>query len=488
MSVKERTPQGAARDPGTILVVDDEASMRDLLRMLLEGEGYDVVVAPDGKEAQRTFEESGGRIDLVIQDLKMPGMDGRELLAWIHSRAPDVPVVVITAFSTWDNAVEAMRLGAYDYIRKPFDTDAIRAVAARALERRAAERGVRADGDASSGRMIGNNPLVQDVMRLVKHVAPTDSTVLIQGESGTGKELVAKAIHSLSHRRDGAFVPVNCSAFTESLLESELFGHVRGAFTGAIESKEGLFRAASGGTLFLDEVADMSLTTQVKILRVLEERKVSPVGSTQLFPIDVRIIAATNKSMDEEVARRAFREDLFYRLNVIPVFLPPLRDRKDDIPLLTGHFLAKYSARLGKRVDSISDRGLRALHEYDWPGNVRELENIIQRHVALCEGTTIESIFLGKGPQRGQTRASASSGETVGLIPEGGIDLEQVLDDRERDYLREALRITEGSLINAAKLLGMSYRSLRYRVKKLRVRDDLKEDREASERVVVPLR
>ena len=458
-----------------ILVADDEQSMREMLSMVLEGEGHEVITADDAISALESFDRHQGEIQLVIQDLKMPGMDGVDLLAELKRRSPDVPVVVITAFSSWDNAVEAMRVGAYDYIRKPFDTDAIRLVVGRALARQAlldncpdAER----SDLVSRVEMIGNHPLIQEVMRMVLRIGPTDSTVLVQGESGTGKELVARAVHMRSLRKDRPFVSVNCSAFTESLLESELFGHVRGAFTGAIEDKQGFFRAADGGTLFLDEVADMSLTTQVKILRVLEERKVCPVGSTEAHSVDVRIVAATNKDMEEEVRENRFREDLFYRLNVIPLWLPPLRERKDDIPLLAGHFLAKHSNKMNKNVRQISDEASTVLFRYHWPGNVRELENIIQRHVALCEGSTIERIApLSRSvvEDAEPPRASVPSAEGVAL-PEAGVVLERILEDVERSYLQEALRQTGGNLTNAARLLGMSYRSLRYRVKKLDVR------------------
>jgi two-component system response regulator PilR (NtrC family) len=462
------------RDKHTILVADDERSMRELLEMLLGAEGYSVLLASNGYEALELLRGERDRIDLVIQDLKMPGMDGTELLKVIKSEAPDVPVIVITAFSSWDSAVEAMRLGAYDYVRKPFDTDAIRSVVGRALEKRAYLRvcpdHLRAEARSSS-EMIGNNPLIQEVFRMVNLIAPTDSTVLIQGESGTGKEIVARAIHKRSHRRERPFIPVNCSAFTESLLESELFGHVRGAFTGAFDNKQGLFRAANGGTLFLDEVADMTLTTQVKILRVLEERKISPVGSTEQHPIDVRIIAATNKTMEEEVRGKSFREDLYYRLNVIPLYLPALRDRKDDIPLLTGHFLAKYSRQMRKDVTRISDRARQALYDYDWPGNVRELENIIQRHVALSSGDTIENLTISGRPEKAGEAIPGSAPPPASLIPDDGIDLELELENYERGYLKAALKRTQGNLTNAAKLLGMSYRSIRYRVKKLKVKE-----------------
>jgi len=458
-----------------IMIVDDEASMRDLLSLLLEAEGYETVLATNGREATELFEREGDRVDLVIQDLKMPEMNGMDLLAWLRKKAEDLPVIVITAFSTWDNAVDAMRLGAYDYIRKPFDTDLIRSVVARAIEKRTFIRTCsKALKEELGGwsEMIGTNALMQEVMELVKRIAPTDSTVLVRGESGTGKELVARAIHYRSHRRDKPFVAVNCSAFTESLLESELFGHVRGAFTGAVQDKEGFFQAADGGTLFLDEVADMTLTTQVKILRVLEERKINPVGSTELKPIDVRIITATNKSIEDEIVAKRFREDLFYRLNVIPIVLPPLRARKDDVPLLTGHFLAKYSDRLGKSITRISDRALRTLNAYDWPGNVRELENIIQRHVALCQGDEITTISLGSTLHAENRELPVGSEPVDGrLIPEDGVEMETLLINLEKKYLREAIRISEGNLTNAAKLLGMSYRSMRYRVKKLQVRE-----------------
>ncbi len=460
--------------PRTIMVSDDEEGLRELLTIVLEGEGYRVIAAECGREALDTFRANKHDLDLIVQDLKMPEIDGVRLLGHYQQEAPGLPVIVITAFSTWDNAVEAMRLGAYDYIKKPFDTDSIRQVVNRAVERK---KFLESCPDelreeiASRPEMIGNHESIQSVMQMVLRIAPTDSTVLIHGESGTGKELVARAVHYRSLRKGAPFVSVNCSAFTETLLESELFGYKKGAFTGAFADTEGVFQAADGGTLFLDEVADMSLTTQVKMLRVLEERKVSPVGSTTNSPVDVRIIAASNKDMLEEVSEKRFREDLFYRLNVIPLSLPPLRERKDDIPLLSGYFLAKYAARMGKRVTGISAGAREMLRHYDWPGNVRELENVIQRHVALCEGATVEQIQLvsQKAPKAEEERAESSE---VVMIPDHGVDLEERLADYERSYLREALRITDGNLTNAAKLLGMSYRSMRYRVKKLRVREE----------------
>jgi len=442
-----------------ILVVDDEASMREFLEILLASRGYAVRTAPDGPSALAAIAEEP--VDLVIQDLRMPGMDGLDLLRRIKGREAGLPVVIITAFSTWDNAVEAMRLGAYDYIKKPFDTSNIESVVGRALDARHVS-----DPAEPRRDLVGNDRSMREVYALIKKVAPTDSTVLITGESGTGKELVARAIHERSPRVRGRFVSINCSAFTETLLESELFGHVRGAFTGAVDDRKGLFAVAHQGTLFLDEIADMSPATQVRILRVLEERRVLPVGGTEEVRVDVRIIAATNRAMEDEIQKGRFREDLYYRLNVIPVTLPPLRERKGDIPLLAGHFLAKYARQMGKDVRSIAALAQRTLLAYDWPGNVRELENIIQRHVALCDGPEIAQIHVGRGAPCPASNARTDPFE----IPESGLDLDRTLETIERGYLARALDATEGNMTNAARLLGMSYRSIRYKVKKLRVR------------------
>ncbi len=468
----------------TVLVVDDERGIRELLCLLLDAEGHRTFGASSGEEALEIVGREKGTIDVVIQDLKMPGMGGIRLLRDLRSMDSSVPVIVITAFSTWDDAVEAMRLGAYNYIRNPFDTDSIRTIVHRALQTRTllSEGGVDGDTDTNIYReMIGNHTSMHQVFDAIQRIATTDSTVLIQGESGTGKEMVACGIHVQSHRRSRAFVPVNCSAFSDSLLESELFGHRKGAFTGAVADKDGLFQVAEGGTIFLDEVGDMSLSMQVKLLRVLEERKGSSVGSTELTPVDVRIVAATNKVMEDEVRAHNFREDLFYRLNVIPLWLPPLREREEDIPLLVGHFLAKYSLRMQKDVIRISDRALRTLCAHDWPGNVRELENIIQRHVAFCDGEAIEEIEIGSpGSTRrprcdtgAEATATTATTATTVLIPEDGMELEEELQALERRYLIEALRMTRGHMTRAAKLLGMSYRSIRYRVKKLGIKEEV---------------
>ncbi len=457
-----------------VLVSDDEPNLRDLLTLVLEEEGYSVVSAASGEEALATFREYSDRIVLIIQDLKLPDLDGSRLLARYTSEAPEIPVVVITAFSTSNNAVEAMRLGAYDYIRKPFEVDAIRDVVNRAVgESSGRKNPAKGQGEAAARKyeLIGNHSSIQGVMDLVNRVAPTDSTVLIQGESGTGKELVARALHDRSSRQDGVFISVNCSAFTETLLESELFGHKKGSFTGAVADSDGFFRAANGGTLFLDEVADMSLTTQVKILRVIEERIVTPVGSTQGEPVDVRIVAATNKNIREQIEQGSFREDLYYRLNVIPVELPPLRDRKEDIPLLAGYFIRKHAEKMGKELTGISEASIEKLRGYEWPGNVRELDNIIQRHVALCVGRELDSIQLRDHGQESSVPAAAGAQAGDFGIPDRGMALEDRLEEIEIGYLREALNSTGGNMTEAARLLGMSYRSMRYRVQKLRVRD-----------------
>ncbi|HIA27492.1 MAG TPA: sigma-54-dependent Fis family transcriptional regulator [Planctomycetes bacterium] len=455
-----------------VLVADDEESMREFLEIVLGNEGLRVKVVSDGDEAIDVIATTPPTV--FLQDLRMGGLDGMDLLRAAKELEPDMPVLVMTAFSSWETAVEAMRLGAFDYLRKPFDTDHVRSVIQRALE--AVEQ--RLSGDEVSRHLVGNTESMRQLLDLVKKIAPTDSTVLVSGESGCGKELIARAIHSASYRNSGPFVAVNCSAFSENLLESELFGHRRGSFTDAVEDRKGVFVNAHGGTLFLDEVADMSLQTQAKILRALEERKVIPVGGDSETAVDVRVIAATNKNLEEEIHCGRFREDLFYRLNVIPAHLPPLRERLDDIPLLAGHFLARYARKMSSNVESLSLKAQKSLMEYSWPGNVRELENVIQRHVALADGDVIEEIDIGSPSV--ETRSTSLSGdpslrreqEGTGQIdlPQEGFVLDHVLEDIERNLLAQALERTEGNLTKAAKILGMSYRSIRYKVKKLQVR------------------
>jgi DNA-binding NtrC family response regulator len=462
-------PKAAA--PGRIIVVDDEGSMRKVLSVVLSSDGHEVFATDDGAEALARY--AAGSWDLIIEDLKMPKMHGLELLRRIKEADPSAMVIVMTAFGTWDTAVEAMRLGAYDYLKKPCDNEHLRAVVAKAIERKRAGSGGRsrasgAEPPVAAEALIGNDPRMRTVMDLIRRVAPTDSTVLIQGESGTGKEIVASAIHAESLRRAGALVDINCGAFTETLLDSELFGHMRGSFTGAVSDKMGLIEAADQGTLFLDEVAELSPQTQVKLLRVLESRQFRPVGGVIDRRVDVRFIAATNRDLRELVAAGSFREDLFYRLNVIPVVLPPLRERREDIPQLAGYFLAKHATRSGRTIRSFDEKAIAWLKGYAWPGNVRELENTIERAVALArsECLTAEDLVAGTVPLVGSPLGGAVPAAASVALPETGMNLEEHLANTEKEYLRQALVATGGNVSQAARLLGMSFRAMRYKVRK----------------------
>ncbi len=461
---------------GRIIVVDDEPSMRKVLSAALGSVGHTVHTTDDGAEALRLY--ASGEWDLLVQDLKMPKMDGLELLRRLKEADAAACSIVITAFGTWDTAVEAMRLGAYDYIKKPFDNDHLRSVVDKALERRragaASARGNEPRFSAAEA-LTGNDPRIREIIDVIRRIGPTDSTVLITGESGTGKERVARAIHVESLRSAEPMIPVNCGAFTETLLESELFGHVRGSFTGAIADKKGLLEVADRGTLFLDEVAEMSSQTQVKLLRVLENRSFRPVGGVRDKYVDVRFIAATNRDLEALVADGAFREDLYYRLNVIPLELPPLRARKGDIPLLAGQFLAKYANKTGKAVTEIDESAVSWLMEHDWPGNVRELENAVERAVALTRSEKLsqEDVASGMSPRRsasasGPRPAPGSTGAVPAVedLPEEGINLAEHLANTEKEYIRKAMAATGGNLTRAAKLLGMTFRAIRYKVQK----------------------
>jgi two-component system response regulator PilR (NtrC family) len=449
--------------PGRILVVDDEESMCEFLSVVLRKEGYFVDTAPGGREG---YEKACAvSYDLVLEDLKMPGMDGIALLRGLKERDPETLVIIMTAYSTWDSAVEAMRLGAYDYIRKPFDNNDIKATVARAVGlKRQHEKSKSVSGNdlARSASMIGHSPPMREIFSLIRRIAPTDSTVLISGESGTGKELVARALHQHSLRRGQTFLTVNCGAFPESLLESELFGHKRGSFTGAVADKKGLLEVADRGAMFLDEVGEMTLATQVKFLRVLEEREFLPVGGTDPVRTDIRFVCATNKDLAREVEAGSFRQDLFYRLNVIPIHLPPLRERKEDIPLLAGHFLARHALASRRKVSGFSPDAMAALMAFDWPGNIRELDNTIQRAVTLCEGERIELRDLVS-----KASASPPAGRMVFTeIPAAGMDLEARMGEIEKSYIELALLRTGGNLTKAAELLGITFRSIRYKARK----------------------
>jgi two-component system response regulator PilR (NtrC family) len=450
-----------------ILVVDDERSMRELLAIVLKREGHDVLLAENGRRAIDLLDKEP--VELLISDVKMPDVSGVQVLAAAQRVNPDIIGIMITAYASTDTAVEALRLGAYDYLSKPFNVDELKLKVRKALERRHLQQEnvllKRALKDTHQfSNIIGRSPLMQAVFQLIQTIAPTNSTVLVTGESGTGKELVARAIHFNSTRKDRPFVALNCGALPETLLDSELFGHVRGAFTGADANKKGLVEVAEKGTIFLDEIGEMSPLVQVKLLRVLQERKFRRLGGTEEIEADIRIIAATNRDLAKLVAEGKFREDLFYRINVIPVRLPPLRERLEDIPLLAEHFLAKYGAQMRRSLSGIAPDAMRKLQEYAWPGNIRELENAIERAVALEGGP-----LVGAGSLPEQV-LSGSSGEVNGngaeALPATGFDLERHVAEIEREYIAEALRRAGGVKSRAAELLGMSFRSFRYYMKK----------------------
>lgn len=450
---------------GRVLLVDDEESLRDYFKIILEKDGHSVDLAVDGTHALQHFQP--GRYDLVIQDFKMPDMTGLELLQHLKELQPDLPVVMITAFSTWNTAVEAMRLGAYDYLRKPIDNDDLRAMVQRVLGQRHLFKMTDRPLSGEEFKVIGSSPGMNHIFEIVKRVAPTDSTVVIQGESGTGKELVARMIHMCSMRAQNPMIAVNCGAFSEALLESELFGHAKGAFTGAYTDKRGLLEVAEGGTFFLDELGEMSTQTQVRFLRLLETREYLPVGSTTQRKADVRFITATNRDLEEEVASGRFREDLFYRINVIPVRLPPLRERRDDIPMLAGYFLARYALKQGKNRRCFSAEALQYMQDQEWPGNIRELENTIQRAVTMStkEEITLTDIASTR-PRLGVQQVPMKEHVVLPALAEG-FQLDEAVATVERQYLRQALQESEGNLTRAAERLGISFRQMRYKVKKL---------------------
>jgi two-component system response regulator PilR (NtrC family) len=447
-----------------VLVVDDERSMRELLAIVLKREGYDVLLAENGRMAVAAFERGG--IDLLISDIKMPDMTGLEVLRAAKASDPALEAIMVTAFASQETAIEALRLGACDYLIKPFDVDELKVKVRDKLESRRLRREnvllKRALGTSHRFHdIIGRSDAMLEVFSLIETIARTTSTVLVTGESGTGKELVARAVHFHSLRRDRPFVAVNCGALTETLLESELFGHVRGAFTGAESNKKGLIETAERGTIFLDEIGEMSQMMQVKLLRVLQERRFRRVGGADEVEADIRVIAATNQDLAKMVGEQRFREDLYYRINVIPVRLPALRERREDIPLLAEHFLAKYSEQMAKPVAGLSQEALGLLQRYEWPGNIRELENVVERAVALERTPTILPESLPD-----HVRGVIGSGKAPVVLPEAGFDLEQHVRNLERDYIAQALRKAGGVQVKAADLLGMSFRSFRYYAKK----------------------
>ncbi|MCK6505335.1 sigma-54 dependent transcriptional regulator [Myxococcota bacterium] len=448
-----------------ILVVDDEQSIRKVLQALLVREGHAVDLAANGAEAiGRLGEES---YELVITDLRMPGVDGMELLGYCAQQLPGLPVIVITAHGTVDTAVEALKLGAYDYITKPFEQDELRMVIDKALRREEASRGVLHEDAAGRFAIIGRTPSMKQVYSLIEKVADSPTTVLIGGESGTGKELVARALHDHSSRAKAPFIQVNCGAIPEALFESELFGYEKGAFTGAVASKPGRFELAHGGTLFLDEVGELPLDLQVKLLRVLQSGTYERVGGVRSLSSDVRVVAATNRDLVREVKRGAFREDLYYRLNVIPIRLPPLRERVEDIPLLVEHFLAKFNTRLGKAVRGVTPEAMAALMAYRWPGNIRELENLMERSVLLADAPTLAARDL---PGLGSPALEDDPGEDVEEL--GLKDYVRVYTARlERARIQRALEQEDGNVTRASRRLGISRKSLQTKMKEYGLRD-----------------
>jgi len=464
-----------------ILVVDDEESIREFLEIMLRKEGYDTTCVEDGQQAIDILKKKS--FDMVISDLQMPNVTGMELLKEVRATYPNLMFMMITAFGTTETAVDAMKMGAYDYITKPFKLDEVRINIANALRSQSLEFENRTlkkelSREYSFQNLVGNSDAMHSIYELIKRVSATPTNVLITGESGTGKEMIAKAIHYNGTLKDRPFITINCGAIPESLMESEMFGHKKGSFTGAVSDKAGLFEVADGGTLFLDEVGELPASIQVKLLRAIQERVIRRVGSTEDTKIEVRLIAATNRDLESMVETEEFRQDLYYRLNVIKLISPPLRERRDDVPLLAEHFLKKYNDRLAKAVTSISKDAMDMLKKYDYPGNVRELENIIERTVALEAGASIlpESLPPFVSTKSGARQMVSSEGIE---ITDDGIDLDKVIGQIEKELIIKAIHAGNGVKKRASKLLGITFRSMRYRVEKYNlgsIDDELDDD------------
>ena len=449
-----------------ILVVDDEKSMCDFLEIMLQKEGYEVISTTSGEKALELLDNN--LYSMILTDVKMPGADGFAVLRKTKEVSPDTVVIMITAYGSPEGAVTAIKEGAYDYVTKPFRVEEVKLTIKKALERsNLIKENIRlrqaVEERYKFWNLIGKSPKMQRVYELVEKVAQTKANVLITGESGTGKELVAKAIHYNSARKDDSFVTLNCGAIPENLLESELFGHMKGSFTGAIANKRGLLEMAEGGTLFMDEIGELPLPLQVKLLRVIQEREFKRVGGTDDIKVNVRIISASNQDLQQKVAHNSFREDLFYRLNVIQIKIPPLRERKEDITLLMNHFVQKYSTETGKKIEGITPEAMELLVGYDFPGNVRELENIIERSITLETATTITERHI----RSYLNERTISKGTPPSLeIPEEGIDLNKVVEDLEKAFILKALEQTGGIKKKAAEILGMNFRAMRYKLAK----------------------
>lgn len=441
-----------------ILIIDDEDAMRDSCSQVLTREGFAVATAEDGRIGLDLLAKN--RFHAVLLDLKLPGLDGMQVLSRIKQATPETPVIIITGFATIESAVHTIKKGAFDYLAKPFSPEELRVIIRKAIDSRslqAEEQTLRREMESpdSFNMVVGRSPSMARVLDIVKRVSPTESTVLITGESGTGKELLAREIHSHSPRRGAPFVLVDCGALVETLFESELFGHVKGSFTGAHITKHGRFEVADGGTIFLDEISHISLNVQAKLLRAIQEREVTRIGSSQPIKVDVRILAATNEALEDCVRKGKFREDLFYRLSVVPIHVPPLRERVDDIPPLIEHFLEKYASKAGREMEAVKPTVLKALMQYDWPGNIRELENTIERAVVLSKGDEIgleDLIYHGIGT--GLTLLQSTGGPFKSL------------EDMEREYIKVVLDAQHGNRSRTARILGIDRKTLLAKIKK----------------------
>jgi len=453
-----------------ILVVDDETSMREFLEVLLSKQGYKVSDAKNGSQALKMIQKNN--YDLILSDIRLGDITGLEVLREAKKKNPDVVVIMISAYSTTEIAVEAMNEGAYDFVPKPFDNNELKQTIKRALELKTLDK----EKERTStelldnmyfNRIIGKSPGMQAIYKRIQQISATKTNVLISGESGTGKELIARAIHENSDRKDNPFVVVNCGGIPDTLMESEFFGHVKGSFTGAISDKKGLFEAAHQGTIFLDEIGELSTFLQVKLLRAVQDTFVKPVGGTKEIKVDTRIISATNKKLDQEVIEGNFREDLFFRLNVIPIKVPPLRDRKGDVEILSKHFAEKYSKKMGKDIVKLSSYAIDFLNKYSFPGNVRELENLIERSVALSSTNIILPESLTISMHKKRRWIEGIKGRRFDLADvEQGVDLDEILSTIEEGYLRKAMELAGGNKSKAADYLNLSLRSIRYRLDK----------------------
>jgi len=455
-----------------LLVVDDDLSMREMLEVMLTSEGYDVEYADEGAKAIQMLKDK--EYDLILCDIRMEPVGGLEVLREAKRRLPQTVVIMISAFATTETAVEAIREGAYDYIPKPFNVDEVKQTIRNALDRRTLEfekevLDAQLKKTYHFDHIVGNSPVMMKIYNTINQVADTRTNLLITGESGTGKELIARAIHENSARKDKPFTVIHCGGIPETLMESELFGHRKGAFTGAIDDKKGLFEVSDGGTVFLDEVAELTPAVQVKILRVVQEKAFKPVGETRDVEVDVRIICATNKNLEDEVIAGNFREDLYYRLNVIHIEVPPLRERREDLTALAQHFVEKYAKEMDKSIHKLSSYALDMLGRYDFPGNIRELENMIERSVALETTNVILPESLALSTYKRSEKGAKESGPFDFDVPPTGLDLDGVIADVERGYLVKALEMAGGVKQKAAELLGISLEAFRYRFDKHRI-------------------